>query len=47
MKLAFKKLDFLFIYLLASICAAGYLRNVMVDVAAWLQDFRQDIATTL
>lgn len=46
MKLAFKKLDFLILYLVASIVAASYLRNVMLDLAAWIQNFRQEITTT-
>lgn len=46
MKLAFKKLDFLFLYLVASLVAASYLRNVMLDLAAWIQNFRQEITTT-
>ncbi|MBX2970305.1 MAG: hypothetical protein KF803_13130 [Cyclobacteriaceae bacterium] len=46
MKLAVKKLDFLILYIVASICTAGYLRNVILDVAAWLQNFKQDVATT-
>jgi hypothetical protein len=46
MKLALKKLDFLIVYLVASLCAAGYIRKVMAEVAAWLQEFRQHIATT-
>jgi hypothetical protein len=46
MKLAVKKLDFLILYLVASIVAVSYLRNVMLDVATWIQNFRQEISTT-
>lgn len=37
MKLATKKLDFLLIYVIASLTSFGVIRKVMVEVMDWMQ----------